>query len=553
MKMKITAYLLLAAMSVAIFAFSGTAFAAAVTTFDIAQSSTSVGTGTYVTYTVSAKNVSDMDAFEISITFDSDKLEPVTGKIISKVEGGQVVPQVKGGKIILAFAKTAGKTMENGDVSLASFTFNTKKSGSANVTLDTVKLLNSILAETKYTVSKTVPVTITGTSGTSTSGTVTTIDATGDKTGDTVTVNVDPDGFKDAIDKANGGTVVINVTNAGDADEVVVNIPAQLFRSAELNQSTRVQINTGLATVYLSLGVIKENIGTSSANIQFTVSKVDTDTLSEQVRKTIGNNTVYDFNLSIDGKKVSNMNTGGRIAEIELPYTLKPGEKPGKIVVYYIDENGNLQVVKNGRYDAATGTVKFSPRHFSKYAIAYSDVTFSDLAGVSWAKDSIEALAGRGIINGTGNGRFAPGSSVTRAEFLKMLIQAFDLADTNVKCSFSDVKVGAWYYDSVASAQKLGIVNGKGDGAFGINDKITRQDMAVMAYKAALMVDAKLNMTAQVQFSDKTQILSYAADAVTAMQKAGIINGVGNGRFAPRDNSTRAQAATIIYRLLNTL
>ncbi|MCR4431546.1 MAG: S-layer homology domain-containing protein [Tepidanaerobacteraceae bacterium] len=133
-----------------------------------------------------------------------------------------------------------------------------------------------------------------------------------------------------------------------------------------------------------------------------------------------------------------------------------------------------------------------------------------------------------------------------------MLMQAFDLEDDTASCTFRDVKEGMWYYSSIAAAQKLGIVKGKGDGSFGVNDQITRQDMAVMAYRIAQLVKANLNTNASViQFTDKSDISPYAVDAVIAMQNAGVINGVGDSRFLPKGQATRAQAATIICRLFN--
>ncbi|HHV99429.1 MAG TPA: hypothetical protein GXX36_07625 [Clostridiaceae bacterium] len=177
-------------------------------------------------------------------------------------------------------------------------------------------------------------------------------------------------------------------------------------------------------------------------------------------------------------------------------------------------------------------------------------VYFSDLESVPWAKESIEALAAKGIVNGPGDGTFRPNNKVTRAEFLKMLLTAFDLVDKDAQGTFSDVKAGMWYYEAVASAEKLGIVKGKGDGSFGVNQHISRQDMAVMVYRTSLILGMNLSVdSGEVLFADKDDISAYALEAVAAMQKNGIIKGVGDNRFSPKSNATRAEAAVIIYRL----
>ncbi|HHV99353.1 MAG TPA: S-layer homology domain-containing protein [Clostridiaceae bacterium] len=179
-------------------------------------------------------------------------------------------------------------------------------------------------------------------------------------------------------------------------------------------------------------------------------------------------------------------------------------------------------------------------------------VTFSDISNVKWAKETIEYLAARGIISGPGDGTFRPSDKVTRAEFIKMLMIALELEDEEAECTFSDVKAGAWYYKPIAAAEKLGIVKGKGDGTFGVNDEILRQDMAVMIYRTAQLLGIDLGDDVNVEpFTDEAEISGYAKEAVTAIQKAGIINGIGDGRFAPKNNATRAEAAVIIYRLLD--
>ena len=101
--------------------------------------------------------------------------------------------------------------------------------------------------------------------------------------------------------------------------------------------------------------------------------------------------------------------------------------------------------------------------------------TFELVNMIAIENDQFEIIAA-----GRGDNLFMPGESVTRAEFLAMLLNAFDLTDENADCTFKDVNDGKWYYNAIATAQKLGIVQGKTDGTFGVNDAITRQDMAVM-------------------------------------------------------------------------
>ncbi|CAH1202146.1 Endo-1,4-beta-xylanase A [Paenibacillus allorhizoplanae] len=257
---------------------------------------------------------------------------------------------------------------------------------------------------------------------------------------------------------------------------------------------------------------------------------------------------VYDFSLMVNGKQVTNFN--GNEVKVELPYTLVPGENPNKIVVYYLTDEGKLEVIKNGKYDPATGMVAFKAKHFSRYLAAYTEVSFHDLAGVKWASDAIEALAARGIVQGVGNSQFNPENQVTRAEFITMLVNAFDLKDPTATTTLADVQPSSWYYSSIASAQKLGIVNGQSSTLFGVNDRISRQDMAVMVYRTMQVMNAhSATKNTLTTFTDQASIRSYALEAVASMQQAGIIEGMDNGNFAPTSLATRAQGAVVIFRL----
>lgn len=174
---------------------------------------------------------------------------------------------------------------------------------------------------------------------------------------------------------------------------------------------------------------------------------------------------------------------------------------------------------------------------------------FKDLATVPWAQDAITKLYEAGVIEGRTAEVFDPNSLVTRAEFLTMLTKAVGVYNQNATTDkFSDVRPGAWYMSYIASAVAAGIVQGYEDGTFRPDQNITRQEMAVMVYRAAKVTGIQLTaIRAQDVFTDDGQIADWAKEAVYEMQKAGIINGMGDGTFAPLQNATRAQAAVMIY------
>ncbi len=172
---------------------------------------------------------------------------------------------------------------------------------------------------------------------------------------------------------------------------------------------------------------------------------------------------------------------------------------------------------------------------------------FVDLATVVWAEEAIYSLKEKGIISGRSTTIFDPTSSVTREEFVKMIVLATNSENSGATVSFSDVDANAWYYSYVASAVKTGYIKGTGEGKFGVGSFITRQDMAVILARIANGSDIDATVCG---FSDDEVISEYAKGAVRYVKEKGIMSGMGNNMFAPNANVTRAQAAKAIYEFI---
>ena len=173
---------------------------------------------------------------------------------------------------------------------------------------------------------------------------------------------------------------------------------------------------------------------------------------------------------------------------------------------------------------------------------------FQDLDSVEWARTAINGLAMRGMISGRDQYTFDPNANITRAEYCQILMGAINALNAKGESTFADVPSTAWYYNAVSVASQLGIVSGYGDGNFGPNGLITRQDMALMTYKTAKIMNKSLEpVNAEITFEDSHEISDYAFEAVMTLQKAGIINGMTDTTFEPHSNATRAQSAKVIF------
>ena len=175
---------------------------------------------------------------------------------------------------------------------------------------------------------------------------------------------------------------------------------------------------------------------------------------------------------------------------------------------------------------------------------------FDDLDSVEWARESICKLAEKDVLRGKEYKLFYPNDMITREEFVKMLVVAYKLDTENKTSEFTDVNDSDWFMPYVAAAFENGIVKGISDDMFGTGQNITRQDLAVMAYNAAIKNDIKFNAEDVQKFSDDDKISDYAKTAIYALKAQDIINGVDGRNFAPNDTATRAEAAKILYALI---
>ncbi len=359
-------------------------------------------------------------------------------------------------------------------------------------------------------------------------------------------VKLSADTVKRALDQTTGSKLRVQVEGNQGLNELTIDLSVDPRLTSGTAKVSSIEINTGSAVVTLAT----ERLGTGASPgkmLGLSIKKMGTDQLPAGTQAELNGEVVYDIKLTMDGKKLTAFD-GRDDLVIALPYTLKATENPNNVIVYDVKHNGELRVVTNGKYNAATGKVEFKPTELNKYTVVYVETSFKDVTQ-GWAKDAISALGARGIVKGLSAGEFNPKGQVTRAEFITMLMNLLELSDENATTSFSDVEQGEWYQGNIATAQKLGIVNGKPNGKFGVHENIRREDMAVMVYKAIQVKQLELSVSETGAFKDEASIANYAKQAVEATQRAGIINGVGNGEFAPKKNASRAEAAVMIYNL----
>ena len=180
---------------------------------------------------------------------------------------------------------------------------------------------------------------------------------------------------------------------------------------------------------------------------------------------------------------------------------------------------------------------------------------FADVAADSWYYDSVDFVAERDYMNGTSATTFSPNDSMTRAMFVTVMARvAGAQTDNNAVTEFTDVPSGQWYTGAVQWGVEKGLVQGHGDGTFGTNDPITRQDTAVLAQRFLKWYSEATGLTPETgakvdSFTDASSISDYAKDAVEYCRQIGLLTGYEDGSFQPLKSITRAEAATILKRM----
>ena len=176
-------------------------------------------------------------------------------------------------------------------------------------------------------------------------------------------------------------------------------------------------------------------------------------------------------------------------------------------------------------------------------------ISFADINEAKWAREAIESLVAKKVINGYDDGDFKPNNNITREEFVKIVVGAFGIEVLPSESVFDDVAADCWAKDYIAAARKNNIVNGITDTLFGLGNNITRQDMAVMLVNA---YEAKFGALEEkdASFADGENIAGYAKSPVAKLCGAGVVSGYEDGTFLPANNATRAEAAQMVYRIL---
>ncbi|MEA4815463.1 MAG: S-layer homology domain-containing protein [Lachnospiraceae bacterium] len=233
------------------------------------------------------------------------------------------------------------------------------------------------------------------------------------------------------------------------------------------------------------------------------------------------------------------------------PYALVVNNYEPAGLPYYIGSDGNevfIGFAANGKYIAPSGTTVFFKEN---------PKNFTDISG-HWAMDYISFVTEREIFAGTGSNRFSPDTGMTRAMFAAIIGRMYERSYGEIIISdahaFIDCNYDDYYGKYVDWAAENNIIGGYGNGSFGPDDLVTREQMTAILYRFADFLGAlPSDMDTVLNYPDADSISHYAKNAVLYCQTTNIISGRDGGTFAPQETATRAEVAAIIEQFVESI
>lgn len=349
------------------------------------------------------------------------------------------------------------------------------------------------------------------------------------------------------------GLVTIQLPMNDDRSDSALVFPSEILQSLR-ESKVGLSIQYGDSTIQFPAGAIPADANEQALvrivlNTDWTVTaqQLVNDSVTEPDYAPVGIVLSAVVQL-ITGDSVTEIHELEEPVEVSMNLTVEQlaQVQPELAGVYYVSGQDIEYVGGNLR----GGMLTFTVDHFSYYALLEYDKAFVDLAG-HWAEQQVKSLAAKHVVRGVDALNYAPERSITRAEFVTMVMRAMTLtgqATASAANPYHDVPDGQYYTDHVASASSMGIITGY-DGQFRPDDAITREEAAVVLARAAAYLKLAPVMPGNSSFADEQSIADWAATSVEEAWTLGLIQGDGS-RFHPQQLLTRAEVAAMLDRLL---
>ena len=362
--------------------------------------------------------------------------------------------------------------------------------------------------------------------------------------------------IKQAKEKGND-TIKIIPEGIESASKIIL----EIFKTS-LNDMSKEKLNmildTSIGSISLSNEVLEQISKQAEGNkVEIIIENVNKENLTEEQKTLVGDSKVYDISIASENKKISSF--GGKKITISLPYTLNAGEKAENVTVWYMSDDEKLEKI-SCTYNEKTKLATFTTDHLSYYIVGVSEKQaewsnpFTDVKSGDWFFEAVKYAVQKGLFSGTGENIYSPTMPMTRSMLVTVLYRMEGSPEVTAANTFTDVETGQWYTDAVIWANANGIVTGYGEGKFGTNDPITREQMAAILYRYAQTKGYDVTKTTELTaYTDASSVSTWAETAVKWAVSQGMITGTTNTTLSPTGIATRAQVAAILQRYIENV
>ncbi|MEK5034690.1 S-layer homology domain-containing protein [Paenibacillus sp. FSL R7-0302] len=384
----------------------------------------------------------------------------------------------------------------------------------------------------------------------------------------TTTIAVDPAKLQAKLD-AEGNGAVVTIPMMLDSNVIVGELSGQMIKNMENVAATLVlqtskgsytlpasEINIGALAARLGNGVKLEDItlritigDASAAMNQVVTAAADRGGLTLAT-------PILDFTVTASSG-TSTVELSRLNAYVSRTVALPQGGNPNRLTTgIVVDPDGTVRHVptrfiqKDGKYYAEINSLTNST-----YSVVWHPLTFADVEK-HWAKNAVNDMGSRLVINGVNESTFNPNADITRAEFAAIIVRGLGLKLGEGAAKFADVPANSWYAAAVGTASGAGLITGFEDGTFRPGDRITReQAMNILAKAMKLTGLAEQTGTVDTAgvlagFTDASRTGAWAKDSLALAASAGLITGRSGNKLEAKANVTRAEVAVLIQRLL---
>ncbi len=312
-------------------------------------------------------------------------------------------------------------------------------------------------------------------------------------------------------------SIVIKPEITGEVTKAQVSIPSSTVSQIKNETNASLTVSVPIADVTIPNTAL-DTLGSAGGTVNVMAEQVDQSVV---------------LKLTADGKNVESVPGG-----VKLTVSAEDAG-PGTVAVL-VHEDGTREIVRKSL--AGDGKVDIPLNGSATVEIVDNSKEFADVPDTNWAADAVDFASAHEMFNGTSETTFSPDETMSRGMLATVLYNLEGCPEQEATGGFGDVSSDDWYADSIAWAVENGIADGYGDGQFGPNDNITREQLAVILWKYAGSPKASGQ---DLAFTDADQASGYAQEALCWAVEKGILNGY-NGQLSPKETATRAQAAQML-------